>query len=152
MKSCYTVAFAACALGLAAAAPTSASALPMAPLTAHISDSMVTDVQYRRGRPVHRPVARRNSRGGLALGLGAAAVIGAIGAAALARPSYGYEQPAYGYPVQGGYAPAYGYEDPYAPQQFYARPRPSPFCHIEQQQVFDAWGNRVGARNVRVCR
>ncbi len=161
MKSFYAAAFAVSALGFAVAAPTSASALPLASLQTQVSESLITDVQYRRGRSAPRYAGRRGySRGGVAVGLGAAALIGAIGAAALARPAYGYEQPGYGYPpnaypVQGGYAPYEVYEDPYAPPRVYAQPRPvrpSAFCHIEQQQIFDAWGNRAGARNVRVCR
>ncbi|MDB5570702.1 MAG: hypothetical protein JWN93_1885 [Hyphomicrobiales bacterium] len=158
MKS-FHVALAACALGLALAAPTSAGALPLAPQKTQVSESLIVDVQARRGRPAPRQQRRRGvSQGGVALGIGAAALIGVIGAAAMARQNRVYEQP-YGYPpnaypVHGGYAP-YGYEDPYAPHHAYSQPRPprpSPFCHIEQQQVFDAYGNRAGARNIRVCR
>lgn len=108
------------------------------------ADPLVSEVQYRRhgvrrAPPVRQRHVRRNRGNGLAVGLGAAAVIGILGAAAAANAAPA--QPQYGY--SSGYNPGY-----------YAAPQPvyvQPVCSWQRQDLFDSRGNFAGTRRVKVC-
>ena len=101
---------------------------------------LVEQVQYRRRaafrhappRHHHPRHARRGNRGA-ALAVGAA--LGFIGGAALASSARARPAPAYSY-------------DPYYHQAY----QPAPWCEWRRQDLYDRWGNYVGARNVKVCR
>ncbi len=103
------------------------------------ADPLLTEVQYRRHgarryAPPPRRHVRRSRNNGLAVGLGAAAVIGILGAAAAANaapaPQYGYGSGYYG-----------------APQPVYVQPA----CRWQRQDLYDSFGNYAGARRVKIC-
>ncbi len=103
------------------------------------ADPLLTEVQYRRQSarryaPPPRRQVRRSRGNGLAIGLGAAAVIGILGAAAAANAA-----PAPQYHYGPGY---YG-----APQPVYVQPA----CGWQRQDLYDSYGNYAGARRVKVC-
>ena len=103
------------------------------------ADPLLTEVQYRRHgvrrvAPPPRRSVRRSRNNGLAVGLGAAAVIGILGAAAAANAAP---------------APQYNYGPGYyaAPQPVYVQPA----CSWQRQDLYDSYGNYAGARRVKVC-
>jgi hypothetical protein len=112
------------------------------------ADPLVSEVQYRRHgarryAPPPRRAVRRSRGNGLAVGLGAAAVIGILGAAAAANAAPAQQH--YGY--SSGYNPGY-------PSGYYAAPQPvyvQPACSWQRQDLFDSYGNYAGVRRVKVC-
>ena len=112
------------------------------------ADPLLTEVQYRRHgarryAPPPRRQVRRSRGNGLAVGLGAAAVIGILGAAAAANAAPAQQH--YGY--SSGYNPGY-------PSGYYAAPQPvyvQPACSWQRQDLYDSYGNYAGVRRVKVC-
>ena len=96
---------------------------------------LVERTQYRR-RVAQRPapVRHRHARRGAGAALAAGAALGVLGAVAVASSARARPAPVY-------------VQDPY----YYPAYQPVPYCEWRRQDLFDRWGNLVGARNVKVC-
>jgi hypothetical protein len=102
--------------------------------------------------------ARDGRNAALIGGLAAGAVLGGVIAQASRAPAYGqtygygggyYEaRPQAYYAAPQRYYPAAGYSD----SSYYTAPTYVQECFRERRPVFDAWGEVVGFRRVRVCR
>ena len=144
MKAIATCAGAALFAAGLALAPAPAAAFPMgagASLAADVKagQPLIEQVQYRRAR-VYRaapaPAPRYVRRGNRGAAIAAGAAIGILGAAAIA--STAHARPAPVYVNDPYYYPAY-------------QPVPVPYCEWRRQELYDRWGNYIGARNVKVC-
>ena len=112
-------------LAPASAAPMMMSGVSSAPAT----ESMIVQVQRRGVRPGGRGVVvRRGGHRGAAVG--AAVGLGILGAAIAAGAAQSHP----------GYYPGY-----YEPAPVYGQ------CWLERREAYDAWGNFVGYRRIRVC-
>jgi hypothetical protein len=148
MKTFATSAAAALVVaGLAMLAPAPAAAFSTGAglnlASALKADPLISEVQYRRhvrrAPPVRQRHVRRSRNNGLAVGLGAAAVIGILGAAAAANAAPAQQHYGYGSGYHPGY---YG-----APQPIYVQP----MCSWQRQDLFDSRGNYAGTRRIKVC-
>jgi hypothetical protein len=141
MKAIATCAGAAFFAAGLAFAPAPAAAFSMgagASLGADLKSGqpLIEQVQYRRSRG-YRPAAapvRHVRRGNRGAAIAAGAALGVIGAAAIASTARARPAPVY-------------VNDPY----YYPAYQPAPYCEWRRQDLYDRWGNYVGARKVKVC-
>jgi len=96
---------------------------------------LIEQVQYRRARGYRpAPAPRYVRRGNRGAAIAAGAALGIIGAAAIASTARARPAPVY-------------MNDPY----YYPAYQPAPWCEWRRQDLYDRWGNYIGARNVKVC-